>query len=135
MPDRRRHLVTEGYSMAISTSHPLARRESVRAEELVDEPMIVRRHCELLPETSRFFTTRGIRPVFHARTTSDDKALSYVGSGLGLTIMPECFRGEEVARVHVDGFDFVREIGVIFLEDGKGLSEVFDVLDHAVTGP
>lgn len=108
-----RHILTEGYSLALGASHPLAMRSSVRAEELANDPMIVRRHCELLAETSRFFTARGIRPFFPARTTSDDRALGYVAEGLGVTVMPDCFRDPGVARVLLDGFDFTRRIGLI----------------------
>ena len=108
-----RTLLTEGYSLALGTGHPLAERDLIRAEDLVNDPMIVRRHCELLPETSRFFTARGVRPLFPARTTSDDKALSYVRARLGITIMPDGFRADGVVRVGLDGFDFSREIGLV----------------------
>ena len=106
-------LFTEGYSLAIGASHALG-RPLIATEDLVDEPMIVRRHCELLPETSRFFTSRGIRPAFPARTTSDDRALSYVRAGLGVTIMPDGFREPGVVRAPLAGFDFTRAIGLVF---------------------
>lgn len=118
------HLLSEGYSLALSSSHPLAARESVRIEELANDAMIVRRHCELLPETSRFFTAQGIRPFFPSRTTSDDKALSYVRAGLGITIMPDGFRDPGVARVRLEGFDYTRDIGLVYAPhlDGHALS-------------
>ncbi len=99
-----RPIVSEGYSLALSTAHPLAGRDRLRAEDIAHEPMLVRRHCELLSETSRFFTARGIRPFFPARTTSDDKALAYVRAGLGLTVMPDGFAEAGVARVSLEDF-------------------------------
>jgi DNA-binding transcriptional LysR family regulator len=113
-PTGSRHILTEGYALALSTAHPLATRDVIRAEELATDPMIVRRHCELLSETSRFFTARGIRPFFPARTTSDDRALSYVGEGIGVTVMPDCFRSPGVARVRLDGFDFTRDVTLVY---------------------
>jgi DNA-binding transcriptional LysR family regulator len=113
-PETQVHLRREGYALALGQAHPLASEPVIRAEQLVNDPMIVRRHCELLPETSRFFTTRGVRPVFAARTTSDDKALSYVRAGLGVTVMPEGFREDGVVLAHLDGFDFSRDIGLVF---------------------
>ena len=62
----------------------------------VDEPMIVRRHCELLGETSRYFTARGVRPFFPARTTSDDHARALIAAGLGVTVAPQSFGGAGV---------------------------------------
>lgn len=113
-PEARLKLLSEGYALALGQAHPLAGVPVIRAEQLVNDPMIVRRHCELLPETSRFFTTRGVRPVFAARTTSDDKAVSYVRAGLGVTVMPEGFREAGVVLAHLDGFDFSRDIGLVF---------------------
>ncbi len=107
-------LRTEGYGLALGASHPLAGRTVIRAEDLVNDPMIVRRHCELLPETSRFFTSRGVRPVFAARTTSDDTALSYVRAGLGVTVMPDGFREPGIVRAALEGFDFTRDLGLVF---------------------
>lgn len=112
--DRTLHVLTEGYSLALSRSHPLAARQSVCAEDLATEPMIVRRHCELLSETSRFFTARGIRPFFPSRTTSDDKTLSYVRAGLGVTVMPDSFRYRGVSRIRLEGFDFTRDVGLLY---------------------
>jgi DNA-binding transcriptional LysR family regulator len=108
------HLLTEGYALAIGATHPLAARASLRAEEIAHEPMIVRRHCEMLSETSRFFTARGVRPFFPARTTSDDRALSHVRARLGITVMPDGFHAEGVARVPLEDFDATRDIGLVF---------------------
>jgi len=111
--DRGRPILIEGYSLALGTVHPLATRASIRVDELANDPMILRRHCELLAETSRFFTARGIRPFFPARTTGDDKALGYVRAGLGVTVMPDGFRDPGVVRIPLDGFDFTRTIGLV----------------------
>lgn len=112
-------IFSEGYSLALSTAHPLAARHDVRIDELVSDAMILRRHCELLPETSRFFTAHGIRPFFPARTTSDDRALSYVRAGLGVTVMPDGFREPGIARVRLDGFDWTRTIGLLYADHAE----------------
>jgi DNA-binding transcriptional LysR family regulator len=111
---RRERLFTEGYSLAVATSHPLAERSVIEANEIADNPMIVRRNCELIADTSRFFTARGVRPSFLARTTDEDRAMRYVRAGLGVTIMPDGYRAKGIARPRLAGFDFVREIGLIY---------------------
>ena len=105
-------IFVEGYALAMSAHHPLARRDTLRAEELVNEPMIVRRHCELLPETSRYFTARGVRPFFSAKTANDARALAYVQAGLGVTVMPDCFVQPGIVRPLLEDFPFTRTIGL-----------------------
>jgi DNA-binding transcriptional LysR family regulator len=114
--DRTDHdmLFTEGYRLAMASGHALAGRAVIAAAELADEPMIVRRHCELLPETSRFFTASGVRPLFPARTINDDRALAYVRAGLGITMMPDCFRDPAIARPELQDFGFRRTIGLLY---------------------
>src|SRR3546814_18649354 len=75
--------------------------------------MMVRRHCEVLSETSRYFTERGVRPRFSFRTTNDDKTLSLVRAGLGITLMPDSYRDPEVARPRLCGVDMTRKIGIL----------------------
>lgn len=128
-------LLTEGYSLALATHHPFANEASIEASALADNVMIVRRHCEVLSETSRHFTSRGVRPFFAARTTSDDRALALVGAGLGVTVMPDGFSAEGVARPKLTGFDFTRTIGILHAPDASGArarSRALDALRETI---
>lgn len=107
-------LMTEGYALAMAASHRFASRDLIDGAELAGEPMIVRRHCELLSDTSRYFTARGVRPFFPARTTSDDYALRLVRAGLGMTVMPDSFQAPGVVRPRLADFTFTRDIGLLF---------------------
>lgn len=106
-------LFREGYALALSTDHPLAAREVIEAEELSDEPMIVRTRCEVLSETSRHFTDRNVRPRLVYRTDQDERALEMVASGLGITVMPNSYQLDTVARVAMAGFNLERNIGLL----------------------
>lgn len=108
------HLRSEGYSLALSTNHALADEAVIPAEALADNVMIVRRNCEVLAETSQHFTSRGVRPFFAARTTSDDRALTLVAAGMGVTVMPDGFVAQGVARPRLAGFNFKRDIGIMY---------------------
>ncbi|MGX7926530.1 LysR family transcriptional regulator [Tsuneonella sp. HG094] len=107
-------LWTEGYSLALPESHPLAREAEIDAADLAAETMIARRHCELLSETSRHFTQRGVRPFFSAKTTRDQQALAYVAAGLGVTVMPDRFTAPGVVRVPLADFAHARTIGLVY---------------------
>jgi len=130
-------LFTEGYSVAMSKRHRLAGREQIEPEELTGETMIVRRHCEALVDTSRFFTAHGVRPFFAARTTDESRALTYVRSGLGITVMPDCFEHAEIVRPRLSGFNLTRTLGFLFASyvdpSDIGLSMILDAIASAIT--
>lgn len=107
-------LRSEGYGLTMPANHPLAHQSMIEPEELIDSTMIVRRHCEALSETSRFFTRHGVRPFFAARTTNDDRTLALMQAGLGVTVMPECFNAPGLIRPKLAGFDLTRDIGLVY---------------------
>lgn len=106
-------VASEGYSLALPASHPLAGRASIAAHELADNVMLVRRHCEVLTATSQHFTARGVRPFFAARSRNDDRILALVAAGVGVTVMPDCFAAPGVARVPMEDFTHVRTLGLL----------------------
>lgn len=116
-PERRglsEVLYEEGYSVAIAAHHPLAKKPSLHVTELAEEPSIVRTRCEVLSETSRFFTRHNVRPRLVYRTENDERALCMVGAGLGITVMPDHYRAPNVARIPLEGFDERRRVALAF---------------------
>lgn len=114
-------LFEEGYVMAMADSHKLAGAGELSGEMLADEVMMVRRHCEALSDTSRYFTERGVRPRFSHRSTNDDRVLALVRAGLGVTVTPESLRAPGITQVRLSGFTNRREIGLIFSEHATDL--------------
>jgi DNA-binding transcriptional LysR family regulator len=91
----------------------LAGRNVITAEEVGDSAMIVRRQCEVLNQTSRYFTSRGVRPFICARTTSDEQAIELVRGGHGLTVVPDCYSAHGIALARLAGFNEARRIGIV----------------------
>lgn len=106
-------LASERYLMVLPQGHPLADAGEVQAEQLAGDRMVLRRHCEALPEIDRFFTGRGVRPRFVLKTTNDARVLAVVRAGLGIGMMPESFRDPRVRLLRVADFDLRREIGIL----------------------
>jgi DNA-binding transcriptional LysR family regulator len=113
-------LYRERFGLAMPVSHPLASRSSVTAEEVADHVMLVRRQCEMLSATSRHFTARGIRPFMASKTMSDERALGMVRAGLGVTVVPQGYRGDGIAVVPIAGFDAERAIGIAQSSAARG---------------
>ena len=116
-----RAICTEGYALAMAADHPLAGNSEIGADLLANEAMIVRRHCEALSETSRFFIERGVRPHFALKSTNDERVLQMVGAGLGITVMPCCYAAEGVTRPRLTGFNLTRTLGWAATEQAEPL--------------
>ncbi|WP_321394648.1 LysR family transcriptional regulator [Emcibacter sp.] len=107
-------LYRDRYSIAIAAHHPLADKKVLKPRDLADEPTIVRSRCELLSQTSRFFTDHNVRPRLVYRTPQDERALMMVAAGIGFTTMPDQYTMEGVVRLPMEGYDFERQIGLIW---------------------
>jgi DNA-binding transcriptional LysR family regulator len=121
-PERGVHsevLYEEGYSLAIAAHHPLAKKPSLQVTELAEDASIVRTRCEVLSETSRFFTRHNVRPRLVYRTDQDERALHMVGAGVGITVMPDHYRAPGVARIPLEGFDERRRVALVHAARGK----------------
>lgn len=106
-------LWSEGYGLALASSHRLAGLSVVTADQVASETMFVRRDCEVLTEVSRYFTSRGVRPFMSARTTSEERAMAYVRAGVGVTVMPLSFRVSDLEIIPLAEFGFTRSVGVL----------------------
>jgi len=127
-------LARERYMMVLPPGHPLAAEPEVQAERLARDRMVLRRHCEALPQINRFFVERGVRPRFVLKTTSDERVLAAVRSGAGIAMMPECFASGPEQFVPVRDFELVREVGLLHAAEaavGQGLSSPFVALVRA----
>ncbi len=115
--DRERpslELFEEGYTLMLPADHALAARGQIEAADVASETMIARRSCEILAETSRWFTQRGVRPPFFLRSANDDRCMEMVRIGRGVTTAPESLVREGVVAVPLVGYDFRRRIGLLF---------------------
>lgn len=117
-PEPSRHasevLLREDYCLALPAGHRLAGAAQVAAADVAGETMIARRSCEVLAETSRFFTERGVRPRFLLRSHNDDRVLAMVRAGLGVTVAPRSLGGEGLAMVPLADFARERALGFVF---------------------
>jgi DNA-binding transcriptional LysR family regulator len=105
-------LIDEPYTMVTSHGHRFSRRQAVEPEELASEVMIARRSCEILDETSRFFTKHQVRPRFALRSENDSRCLQMVAAGLGITNAPRSLIIEGTVALDVVGYNFRRKVGL-----------------------
>jgi LysR family transcriptional regulator, hydrogen peroxide-inducible genes activator len=89
-------LYDEPFMVALPTTHPLAKRKSISAEELKRETMLLlgTGHCfrdhvlEVCPEYARFSSdAEGIRKSFEGSSLETIRYM--VASGMGITVLPQ----------------------------------------------
>lgn len=105
-------LFEERYVFILPSGHRLASRPAVGAAELAEDYMVVRSRCEVLSETSRYFTDQNVRPRLVYRTPNDSRAIAMVAAGIGGTVVPESLVDERVKAVPLRGFDYKRRLAL-----------------------
>ncbi len=105
-------LMEEGYLFILSKDNPFEDEQILQAQDLAGGNMIVRSRCEVLSETSRYFTDQNIRPRLAYRTPNDSRAIAMVAGGIGGTVVPESLVGEIVQPFKLRGFDYKRTLGL-----------------------
>lgn len=116
-------LLDEGYRLLMAADHPLATAAVLDARDVAAETMIARRSCEVLGETSRWFTQRGVRPPFFLRSSNDDRCLEMVRARMGVTTAPQSLVREGVVAVALVDYDFRRTLGMIAARERPDLAE------------
>ena len=106
-------LWSEPYRMFVPSGHRLAHAGEVAPEDLASEIMIARRACEVLEDTSRFFTSVGVRPRFALRSESDERCMAMVAAGLGITTAPMSLAIAGTVAIDVAGYAFTRTVGLL----------------------
>ena len=107
-----RILFRENFVLAVPMDHRFAREASVKLLDLQGEPFITRSSCETFKESTKIFTERGLRPRIAYKTDQDDRALSLVNAGVGLSIVPELFQMQGIVQVKISDFNLSRSISI-----------------------
>jgi len=110
--ERALKLQSEDYCFILPKFHALADRKTVSASDLREEYMIVRSRCEVLSETSRYFTDRNVRPRLVYRTSNDSRAVAMVAAGLGGTVVPQSLVAGNVSASRLEGFTYKRQLAL-----------------------
>lgn len=138
-PDENAHtarpMMSEPYVMLVAQDHALAQATTLPPAAFAAEVMIARRSCEILQDTSRFFTRNGVRPRFALKSDNDELCLRMVVAGLGITTAPLSMAREGTVPVQIEGYDFERTLGAIWTpqasdtpELGQAITRICDLM-------
>jgi LysR family transcriptional regulator, hydrogen peroxide-inducible genes activator len=108
-------LYDEPFMIAVPSTHELASRDAISAEELKAQTMLLlgNGHCfrdhvlEVCPEFARFSSNaEGIRKSFEGSSLETIKHM--VAAGMGVTVVPQLSVPKEAQKTHVAGIKPVR---------------------------
>ena len=108
-----RTLLEEPYVLVMPETHRFAGASLVAPQDIAGDIMIARRSCEVLQQTSRFFTDAGVRPRFALRSENEDRCMRMVAAGLGVTVAPLSLAPAGTATAEIAGYGLSRRLGLV----------------------
>lgn len=105
-------MFAEKYCLVVPVDHPFARLDSIRLEQLHDQPFIVRTNCETYVDAVKQLSVLGVktRPIYE--TDQDDRVLALVEAGMGLALLPSQPVNDRLRKVDIADLDVERTIGL-----------------------
>lgn len=127
-----KELFSEPYLVAMPHNHHLSRSSSISIKDLNKELFIGRSHCEHRHAFEELLKQHDVRLNMAYITNQDDRALSLVESGVGITIVPEHYSSTNITtRPLIEDID-KRSIGFKWGKS-ENLNEISSFVDFANT--
>lgn len=117
--------------LAVPLSHPFAQRTSVRLAELDGQPFIDRTNCEFAERECEILEAKNIRPKVVARASHEEWVISWLGAGLGISVMPKWRGLTGIVYLPIVDLDFQRTIGIKWRQQQS--SEIVEQFCHYAT--
>lgn len=105
-------LFIERFVVAVPQDHRFAKESRISLADLHDEPLVTRTNCETYAETTRTLQERNIKPKIVFRTDQDDRALSLVAAGVGISLVPELFETIGVKQLELSDLHVERIVAI-----------------------
>lgn len=112
-------LFVERFVLSAPMDHRFAMRDSIESSDLSGEAYISRSACEMSEATNALLKERRIRFRVTYRTDQDDRALSLVAAGVGVTMAPELFRAPGVKQIEISDCPVQRTMGIQWFKDAE----------------
>ena len=86
----------------------------MKLADLDGESFIVRTRCDFYQDVTNVLVARGIKIRVVYQTDQDDRALSLIAAGIGLSLVPAHFDVSAIKQVPVLDLGLSREIGLLW---------------------
>ena len=104
-------LFTERFYLAVNKEHPLAKRTTVELEDLAQERLLWRTHCEHSTEFEEFLRSKRLHKTIGHKVDSEHDLLALLEANLGVGVLPSSSpRSENVKLIPINGLDLNRTV-------------------------
>jgi len=108
--------------LVTAPNHPLADRDSVRFDEIVQYPMLLMKQGRQREKMNQVFQSRDLQPKIAMELDSSELLKRLIAAGIGMGFLPLInVKADEAAgllkTMTVDGMRLQRELGLIFRKD------------------
>jgi len=108
--------------LVTSTTHPLAEKETVKLDEILQYPLLMMKHGRQREKIDHFFHSKDLQPRIAMELESSELLKRLIGAGIGMGFLPHTnVLADESAgalkTMKVEGMRIQRELALVFRKD------------------
>jgi DNA-binding transcriptional LysR family regulator len=120
-------------------SHPLADRDTVKLDEILQYPLLMMKHGRQREKINHFFHSRDVQPRVAMELESSELLKRLIGAGIGMGFLPHTnVSADETAgllkTMKVEGMRVQRELSLVFRKDKTLTRAAHAFLEVATNG-
>jgi len=125
--------------LVTSPTHPLADREFVKLDEIVQYPMLMMKHGRQREKIDHFFQSKELQPRIAMELDSSELLKRLIGAGIGMGFLPMTNVAADVSAgllrtLKVEGMRVQRELGIVYRKDKTLTRAAHAFLEVATNG-
>lgn len=107
-----RTLFQQNLRLAVSETHPFARRDSIPLTEINGQPYIKRIHCEFWRKSPNIYKSAGVDLHIVYIANQEEWVIHLIKAGLGISVMPEWNNLLGIKYISLENINLSRTIGL-----------------------
>jgi len=125
--------------LVTSPSHPLADREIVKLDEIIQYPLLMIKHGRQREKINNFFNSKDLQPRVAMELESSELLKRLIGAGIGMGFLPHTNVAEDaqaglLKTMKVEGMRVHRELAIVYRKDKTLTRAAHAFLEVATNG-
>jgi DNA-binding transcriptional LysR family regulator len=125
--------------LVTSPSHPLADRDTVKLDEIIQYPLLMIKHGRQREKINAFFQSKDLQPRVAMELESSELLKRLIGAGIGMGFLPQTNVSSDVSAgllktMKVEGMRVQRELAIVYRKDKTLTRAAHAFLEVATNG-